>query len=117
MCDLMTVLDKSIENRLDEYNTSEIANISRGFDKAGHLNTDLFTTLGRVTERRLDNFKGHELVNTVWGFVTGGYESHTALFTVTVRVVERYMHPHTTTCVSSAVRGPVVKNGRYVFRS
>jgi hypothetical protein len=75
----MTVLTKSIEIRLDDYNTSEIANISWGFTEVGHLNADLFTTLGRVVERRLDNFKGHELVNTVWGFVTGAYESLTVL--------------------------------------
>jgi hypothetical protein len=88
MCALMTALAKSIESRLHDCNEQEIANISWGFAKAGHLNAGLFAALARAAERRLDNFKGQELANTAWGFATGGYED-AALFAAMARVVER----------------------------
>ena len=63
---LFTVLAKTADWHMSEFNAQGLANTAWAFAMVGQPDAQLFMALARVAELRLDNFNTQELANAAW---------------------------------------------------
>jgi 2-polyprenyl-6-methoxyphenol hydroxylase-like FAD-dependent oxidoreductase len=100
---LMAALAGSIEHRVGDCNTQELANVAWAFAKVGGGSYDpLFTALARASEQRAASFNAQELANTAWAFATAGH-SNAPLFAALARAIERSLRDFTVQGLSNTM--------------
>ena len=65
---LFKALAKMAEQRLDQFNAQELANMACAFATVGQQEEQLFKVVAKMAQRSLDEFNVQELANMAWAF-------------------------------------------------